>query len=409
MVQKVDNNELDVNKPAYMYYLMTKSGQCSPTSDTLDSGTGSDLETSPSNNSSSSSPSLTNAVSKSIRKFSDLSLQLPNGQQHRLKNRSTDSYNTDSEESESSLSCDSLNSNEILRLKCNGKGVAVVSMQPPATEAKSTTKTMINTSPFVIATRPHAAPPLPPTSPPPPPPSNDTDTNRHIFTSDENNITKINFLPHSLLRDIRDRSMAMTKTINAVAIETTTHQNDGDDDDDGDGDDNDDGINKLANHTIIIKNTTNYNNRAFNRCNSNSQTSECQQSVTATSTARAQATNNNHNHTNNGHNGNISASSVSSSTKTYENDKYYKFHINESVTEEEAIEARAQQAILREDDTFAGYKDISARVPTSTIRSSKGTIRGVKNRVRNGIATFLQMQQTNVKVSALSRETTKKN
>lgn len=402
MVQKVSNNELEVNKPAYMYYLMTKSGQCSPTSDTLDSGTGSDLETSPSNNSSSTSPSLTNAVAKSIRKFSDLSLQLPNGQQHRLKNRSTDSYNTDSEESESSLSCDSLNSNEILRLKCNGKGVAVVSMQPPATEAKSTTKTMINTSPFVIATRPSVAPPLPPVSPPPPPPI-DNDR-RHIFTSDENNITKINFLPHSLLRDIRDRSMTMSKTINAVAIKATPHQNDGDDDDDDDDDyDDDDGINKLANHTIIIKNTA---NQAFSRWNSNNQTSECQaQCVTSASTARTQATNNHHNNNNtNGHNDNMSASSVPSANKTYENDKYYKFHINECVSDEAANEARAAQAIIREDDTFAGYRDISARVPVSTIRSSKGTIRGVKNRVRNGIATFLQMQQTNVKVSFSRQE-----
>lgn len=387
-----------------MYYLMTKSGQCSPTSDTLDSGTGSDLETSPSNNSSSSSPSLTNAVAKSIRKFSDLSIQLPNGQQHRQKNRSTDSYNTDSEESESSLSCDSLNSNEILRLKCNGKGVAVVNMQPPATEAKSTTKTMINTSPFVIATRPSVAPPLPPVSPPPPPPPNDI--NRHIFTSDENNITKINFLPHSLLRDIRDHSMTIGKTINAVAIETTPHENDGDFD--GNYDVDDDGINKLSNHTIIIKNSANFNNRAFSRCNSNNQTSECQQSVTTSSTVRTQATNNNNNHNNNGHNGNDSASSVQSSTKTYENDKYYKFHINETVSEEEVNEARAAQAIIREDDTFAGYKDISARIPASTIRSSKGTIRGVKNRVRNGIATFLQMQHTNVKVRFSRRESKRK-
>lgn len=392
MVQKASNNELDVNKPAYMYYLMTKSGQCSPTSDTLDSGTGSDLETSPSHNSNSnsSSPSLTSAVAKSIRKFSDLSMQLPNGQQHRFKNRSSDTYNTDSEESESSLSCDSLNSNEILRLKCNGNDVALVNMQPPppSIESKSSSKTLINTSLFMIATRPPVAPPLPPVSPPPLSSSND---NRHIFTSDENNITKINFLPHSLLRDIRDRSMAMSKTTNAVAIETTPQQNDHNDND---------GINQLTNHKIIIENTEHFNktnnniNQAFSRCHnsnsSNNQTSECQQSVTASSTARIQATRNN---------GNGSASSVqSSTTKTYENDKYYKFHINECVPDETVNAIKAAQQFIRDDDTFAGYKDISARVPASPIRSSKGTIRGVKNRVRNGIATFLQMQQTNVKV-----------
>lgn len=386
MVQKESNGELDDNKPAYMYYLMTKSGNCSPMSDTLDSGTGSDLET-PSNSSNSSSPSLNNAVANSIRKFSDLSLKLPNGQQHRLKNRPSDLYNTDSEESESSLSCDSLNSSEVLRLKCNGKSVAMVSMQPPATEGKSTTKTMINTSPFIIATHPSVtAPKLPLSPPPPPPPSSD----RHIFTSDENNITKINFLPHSLLRDIRDRSLTLSKTINAVPIGGIANSDDQEQDDD-----DAEAIDKLVNQTVMIKNPANINKQAFSR---SYQTSECQQSVTHTQVANKSQTSNSRQNIFSDEKNNKSVFSVRSSTKIYENDKYYKFHINETLSEEEVLEARAKQAIIREDDTFAGYRDISSRVPASAIRSSKGTIRGVKNRVRNGIATFLQMHQTNVKV-----------
>lgn len=74
----------------------------------------------------------------------------------------------------------------------------------------------------------------------------------------------------------------------------------------------------------------------------------------------------------------------------YEADKFYKFHLNENVIEE------AKKVVKNEDDElFAGYKDVLGSGSSSTIRSSKGTIRGVKNRVRAGIATFLQINTTN--------------
>ncbi|XP_070495736.1 glutaredoxin domain-containing cysteine-rich protein CG31559-like [Chironomus tepperi] len=76
----------------------------------------------------------------------------------------------------------------------------------------------------------------------------------------------------------------------------------------------------------------------------------------------------------------------------FEDDKFYKFHLNEN----SSIENDKSTATHEEsDESFAGYKDL--RSGTSTIRSAKGTIRGVKNRVRNGIATFLQMQQSTIK------------
>ncbi|EDX11828.1 GD19557 [Drosophila simulans] len=59
-------------------------------------------------------------------------------------------------------------------------------------------------------------------------------------------------------------------------------------------------------------------------------------------------------------------------------------------------EAGSETGILTEQqDLFAGYRDVrcGASSTQSTIRSAKGTVRGVKNRVRNGIATFLQLQQ----------------
>ncbi|VVC29692.1 Glutaredoxin,Thioredoxin-like fold [Cinara cedri] len=65
-------------------------------------------------------------------------------------------------------------------------------------------------------------------------------------------------------------------------------------------------------------------------------------------------------------------------------DQYYSFHMNENVFDEVDATAVAGGPA---DDSFAGCKTMAA---SDTIRSAKGTIRGVKNRVRAGIATFLQ-------------------
>ncbi|XP_033165942.1 glutaredoxin domain-containing cysteine-rich protein CG31559 [Drosophila mauritiana] len=101
-----------------------------------------------------------------------------------------------------------------------------------------------------------------------------------------------------------------------------------------------------------------------------------------------------------GHRGNINYK--------YADDQYYSFHINEhenfgARSGDEAdhstgagSEAGSETGILTEQqDLFAGYRDVrcGASSTQSTIRSAKGTVRGVKNRVRNGIATFLQLQQ----------------
>lgn len=77
----------------------------------------------------------------------------------------------------------------------------------------------------------------------------------------------------------------------------------------------------------------------------------------------------------------------------YDTDRFYKFYINEYVQDPVT---QGEPKIVDTDESFAGYRDIHSG--TSTIRSSKGTIRGVKNRVRNGIVTFQQMQ-SNLKVS----------
>lgn len=103
------------------------------------------------------------------------------------------------------------------------------------------------------------------------------------------------------------------------------------------------------------------------------------------------------NHIKNGaHNNNHAL--IEDNNNFYENDKFYKFHINEHLSN--SLSDTCQSLSQDIDESFAGIKDINSG--TSTIRSSKGTVRGVKNRVRNGIATFLQMQQTTVKVSYIT-------
>ncbi|KAF0764677.1 Uncharacterized protein FWK35_00011611 [Aphis craccivora] len=75
-------------------------------------------------------------------------------------------------------------------------------------------------------------------------------------------------------------------------------------------------------------------------------------------------------------------------------DQYYSFHMNENVFDEvDAAAVAAAAAAKPSDDTFAGCKTAAA---SDAIRSAKGTIRGVKNRVRAGIATFLQPKTNKV-------------
>lgn len=78
------------------------------------------------------------------------------------------------------------------------------------------------------------------------------------------------------------------------------------------------------------------------------------------------------------------------SSLTYDTDCYYNFHLNENREEEEVTPS----VTINENETFAGYKDLLSD-GSFTIKSAKGTVRGVKNRVRAGIATFLQINSVN--------------
>lgn len=74
-------------------------------------------------------------------------------------------------------------------------------------------------------------------------------------------------------------------------------------------------------------------------------------------------------------------------------DQYYSFHMNENVFDEVDASVAAAAAAGTANDTFGGCK---SEASCDTIRSAKGTIRGVKNRVRAGIATFLQPKTNKV-------------
>ncbi|XP_033216990.1 uncharacterized protein LOC117172847 [Belonocnema kinseyi] len=83
----------------------------------------------------------------------------------------------------------------------------------------------------------------------------------------------------------------------------------------------------------------------------------------------------------------------------YDDDRFYKFHLNERFCDEKKTselkvngEGEGESDNKENDEYFTGYK-IPER---EAIRSTKGTVRGVKNSVRAGIATFLQKPSTKV-------------
>jgi len=79
----------------------------------------------------------------------------------------------------------------------------------------------------------------------------------------------------------------------------------------------------------------------------------------------------------------------------YEDDRYYNFHVNE--LRDNNKNSNGEHGVAENDECFAGYKIHDKEA----IRSAKGTVRGVKNRVRAGIATFLQSPTSKVCINIL--------
>ncbi|XP_046801781.1 putative uncharacterized protein DDB_G0286901 [Lucilia cuprina] len=353
--------ELNVSNPNnYLYYMMS-SGQFSPC-DTLDSGTGSDLESngqqqqsSPnlqlkkSLNSSSASTTSTN----SNNSLAPLELHLKTTKIRVANSNSSNSLEmqqrqcsfTDSEESEaSSLSCDSLHSNEFLRQS--------------------------STSPIQLK-------------------SNSTNGSTKKIQS---------FLPDSLLREIKN-----------LKFSSNDYEAENEEEDDIlptlKSENKSEMFESLSNQDYIkshefIESRKNLNNLPTTISSSLKRASLPSKTFVL-----------------NTEDGTFIDTKMNSMPRTYEADKYYNFHVNEhdnfrsfgnnngsilgtslnASNGGDSLSISEYESKSLHDDVFAGYRDLRCGSNTSTIRSSKGTVRGVKNRVRNGIATFLQLQQPNIK------------
>ncbi|XP_044734985.1 glutaredoxin domain-containing cysteine-rich protein CG31559-like [Chrysoperla carnea] len=278
-----------INNNPYFFYtgfqcsptnLIMSSGQCSP-SDTLDSGTCSDLDMTP--------PPLPKKKNSktNLNSTSTVSITAINGK------KNGDSSAEECEDSESNVSCDSLNdgSSDLLIME--------------STPAKSTT-----------------------------------------------------ILPRNLLQDIREHRNNVKNTSTKDNVETKI-------------------IPQPPVVASVLEKTTTPAKVLINESTYEDRKKEKQDS---------------------GKNNNIISGNY-----LYETDRFYKFHLNENVFSDNVSSASSSlvssptDTIDDENECFAGYKDLLGGEVASTIRSAKGTVRGVKNRVRAGIATFLQIQQTTTK------------
>lgn len=358
--------DLNVSNPNnYLFYMMS-SGQFSPC-DTLDSGTGSDLEsngqqqlTSPNlqlkKSSASSASSTTSTISNNSNAALELHLKttkiLVANSSNSLETQQRQCSFTDSEESEaSSLSCDSLHSNEFLRQS--------------------------SASPIQIKS------------------SSVNGTSKKIQS----------FLPDSLLREIKNLKFSSNDY---------EAENEEEEEEEEEEDDDNLSILKTDEKSDMFKS---FNNKDYIKSHEFMQSRKNLNNLPPTiSSSLKRASLPSKTFVLNTEDGTFIDTKMNSMPRTYEADKYYNFHVNEhdnfrSFGNSDSLAATngghgADTLSISDfdtkslhDDVFAGYKDLRCGSNTSTIRSSKGTVRGVKNRVRNGIATFLQLQQPNVKVS----------
>lgn len=264
--EMIQNNITEsANSNAYFYYnpfncgTVISSGQVSP-SDTLDSGTCSDLDSTP-------PPPLPK------KKSAGVSVTVIGAQHKRAPSLTSSGADADSDDNESNISCDSLNSGDLPEELSDDKFVK---------ECKASA-----------------------------------------------------FLPQGLLKDIRDRSIKLTQT---EKIEQH------------------DDLGGMKPEKQITESLNNNNKKIIEECIYEERDQKPAEAPT-----------------------NI----------IYDTDKFYKFHLNEHLDDEENV--KVTNLNTQGDESFAGYKDLLGEDGASTIRSARGTVRGVKNRVRAGIATFLQI------------------
>lgn len=308
------------NSYTSMTNMVMSSGQCSP-SDTLDSGTCSDLDGTP-------PPLPKKKISKTNSKKVSVTVIRNGNSQGEL----------DFEDNDSNISCDSLNSSEL-----NGS-VQDESHNEYIKKDKKHESTG-ETPSFVIKTG-----------------------------------IKDSFLPQGLLQDIRDRSakLSTADTESEKCMPEDTTQN----------------INAHANN--VPKESAQLTSfRLVSQVNSETK------NVTESLPANLSKTPiiNESTYEERKKEDKMKQEQMCYSSHYFDTDKFYDFHLNEKQFDEDksvkSVSVGAKSLSEVSDlEYFAGIKDYKNEEVPSTIRSSKGTIRGVKNRVRAGIATFLQIQST---------------
>ncbi|KOB79000.1 Glutaredoxin domain-containing cysteine-rich protein [Operophtera brumata] len=332
---KIIENEdiLKTDKAPYIYCnsymnsmtnMVMSSGQCSP-SDTLDSGTCSDLDGTP-------PPLPKKKTSKSSAKKA-ISVTMINS-----RNGSSQSE-LDFEDNDSNISCDSLNSSELNSVhadESHGEYKKEKSVEPPVAPAMPS---------FAIIPN------------------------------------KNGFLPQGLLQDIRDRS-AKLSTVETESESSEQHE---------------EACQNINDETNISKESAQLTSfRLVSQLNSEQRSSDSDSLPSLPSlTSNTSKTSIICESTYEDRKQDKMKQELCYSSHYFDTDKFYDFHLNEKQFDEtvKSVSVKSESDVP-ELEFFAGIKDYKNEDAPSTIRSSKGTIRGVKNRVRAGIATFLQMQTT---------------
>lgn len=357
-VDNEDNHRTATDKPPYIYCnsyslnsmtnMVMSSGQCSP-SDTLDSGTCSDLDGTPpplpKKKSSKSSSGNKKAITVTLISSSN--------------NRSNHGGEVDFEDNDSNISCDSLNSSELNAI------VHTDESHNDDTNKKEKTHTK----------EPPVAPQMP------------------AFAASKLNNNDSGFLPQGLLQDIRDRSAKL----NTVETESDLKK-----DDSRRSSDKEVSLNVNENVNLSKESTQLTSFRLVSQYSivtskSNTDAESLPANFGATKTPLISEST----YEDRKKEDRLKQERICYSSNYFDADKYYDFHLNEKQFEDNksmkslsSVSAKGDCDEVDGVEYFAGIKDYKNEEAPSTIKSSKGTIRGVKNRVRAGIATFLQMQNT---------------
>ena len=332
--------------------MVISSGQSSP-SDTLDSGTCSDLD-------GSTPPPL--PKKKSVSNSTAKVTVTVNGSGHRRTGSLTSSgAEVDSDDEGSNISCDSLNSSEL-----NGESTVLGEARQDTKQIHEVNK--VKSAETVAEMETRLKSPTPTNSP------------RSSIPSVEHS------LPQGLLQDIRDRTAKLTVVPSPCGTLTKKTRTWADE------------LFSKAKKQNELKNGKDariklngsmfkYQDISPTSTLSNSSDDQSKRSIVEERTyeERQKETTEKQN---------ASSSKVIKNGEKFDTDRFYKFHLNEHVSDGKDTNNGDD---IENEETFAGYRDLlQGKESSSTIKSAKGTIRGVKNRVRAGIATFLQLHDTKV-------------